>query len=1237
MTATVLLSNLLGSVAPVAYTLTAGTAAFSLAPSSLTPKVARKVSLSTAAFSFAPSAATLSEVLPTPTFRSDGGYNYSTGGAAVVLTKPPGTAVGDLLLMQIGIVAFNNSVTIPTPSGWNYITDVLPGINSFSGYHRLYLFYRIATSADVSASTYTIAGAGTIVGLQGNIRGFYNTAQVNPINSFASTAITASQNQTVPALSETFIPGELAVLVSTNGQQNGWAAFPSPYADSLYYNSGFYDLLAIIDYAPTSTPAAQVVSWAGSNNGVNDSVSIQLTIKPASAPTATAYSLSAATASFGFTLSGITPKVARKASLSTAALAYAPNALMPKVARKLSLGTAGFSFTANSASLSAGSAGYIATGTQANDGSTGTLILTKPAGTTTGDLILAVVQVFFASSSATPPSGWSTAVSVGATYKLYVFWKIAGASEPTTYTFTTTTFSEGNTRTYRGYGAINGTSSFEVDSGTVVTYTLPAVTETFVSGERYVVFGTSYNGYQWTTESPSLGNLFFNSGTYISLNIGDVVLGSAPGIQTLNWNAGDSSLAMLGVVIKPVVAPVGYTLLAATAAFATTISALTPKVARKISLNTAALSLAPNAVAAKTGRQLALATAGFTLAPSSTTSTVRRKAALASAAFGLTPSALTPGVGRKLLAATAGLSFTPSSIAPAVGRSIGLGSAAFGLTVSAATGGTGRRISANAAAFGLTASAIVPKVARKLPLATASFGLAPNNITIGFGLIAGTAAFSLAPSGVTGAISRKIIAAKAAFGLTPSALKGTAGRNLPAATAAFSLAPSSIVPKVARKLSLAAVTFGVTPSALTPTTGRALGLATASFNFSPGAVNFSLTTVGRYTLSLGTVVFGLAPSGLTGAVGRKLPAATASFALAPSALQAATGRTFTAGTAAFSFTPSGIVGKTGRKLPAQTATFALAISAARPSTGRALRLAAVSFGLAPSEATGATGRALAVDTAALSFAPSGIVARTGRKLLLARVSFSFAPSAAVFALDAGAGISGAMGAVEDPDAFDGAGGIAAHVALAATEGPDLAAAQGNVTWAAAMAASEAPDLLNASGEVYQGVTIAAVEDADNAHALGQVYDALAMDAVEDGDVAAFAASVITFATMDALEDEDVFIGWDHRDAILAEGDAVEDPDNAAIVGSVYIAAALETVEAGDLAAFSVNINLGGVDLMRITIDETIGRPRYYREDLEVFETQAPPVPDGTYKPPQPPATPPAPNYPLLIEIEIDGN
>lgn len=63
------------------------------------------------------------------------------------------------------------------------------------------------------------------------------------------------------------------------------------------------------------------------------------------------------------------------------------------------------------------------------------LTITKPSGTVSGDVLVAFVNMVRSSAINTPPSGWTTIEASGAYAYSHVYWKVAGASEPSSYTW----------------------------------------------------------------------------------------------------------------------------------------------------------------------------------------------------------------------------------------------------------------------------------------------------------------------------------------------------------------------------------------------------------------------------------------------------------------------------------------------------------------------------------------------------------------------------------------------------------------------------------------------------------------------------------------------------------------------------------------------------------------------------------------------------------------------------------
>lgn len=84
---------------------------------------------------------------------------------------------------------------------------------------------------------------------------------------------------------------------------------------------------------------------------------------------------------------------------------------------------------------------HLATSTATQQTGSTSNVINKPAGTKDGDLLLAFVGNSVGTTSSTnqlTPSGWTSVTSVNfSKTRLHCFYKVAGASEPATYTFST--------------------------------------------------------------------------------------------------------------------------------------------------------------------------------------------------------------------------------------------------------------------------------------------------------------------------------------------------------------------------------------------------------------------------------------------------------------------------------------------------------------------------------------------------------------------------------------------------------------------------------------------------------------------------------------------------------------------------------------------------------------------------------------------------------------------------------
>jgi hypothetical protein len=206
--------------------------------------------------------------------------------------------------------------------------------------------------------------------------------------------------------------------------------------------------------------------------------------------------------------------------------------------------------------------GYTASGTS-------TVTLTKPAGTALNDLEVMCVSVItnVSQGTITTPAGWTLVTSTGAgddgggTFvNTYAFVKVAGGSEPANYAISYNTGGtiagmDGDIRDYSGTATSNPVNSFAaiLTAANTTTGVVPALTETFISGEWYVACATSKDNAIPAT-SPSLSHIYSNSGFLQSYILGDLVPGSAPGAETFTYGANVPNRPALGLSIKPLIA-----------------------------------------------------------------------------------------------------------------------------------------------------------------------------------------------------------------------------------------------------------------------------------------------------------------------------------------------------------------------------------------------------------------------------------------------------------------------------------------------------------------------------------------------------------------------------------------------------------------------------------------------------------------------------------------------------------
>lgn len=206
---------------------------------------------------------------------------------------------------------------------------------------------------------------------------------------------------------------------------------------------------------------------------------------------------------------------------------------------------------------------FVAAGAYASNSST-SVTLAKPTGTASGDAEVMCVSVIttVATGTITTPAAWTVAQSTGAAndgtgafVNTYLFYKVAGGAEPSTYTVSyntggTIAAMDGVIVDYTGTAAASPVnSSAAVLGGNTAANVVPGLTETFVAGEWYVGCSVSRDN-TLPAASPAMTTRVSNTGFLESYFVGDLIPLSAPGAETYTYAGSDNGRTAWGVSLK---------------------------------------------------------------------------------------------------------------------------------------------------------------------------------------------------------------------------------------------------------------------------------------------------------------------------------------------------------------------------------------------------------------------------------------------------------------------------------------------------------------------------------------------------------------------------------------------------------------------------------------------------------------------------------------------------------------
>lgn len=210
-------------------------------------------------------------------------------------------------------------------------------------------------------------------------------------------------------------------------------------------------------------------------------------------------------------------------------------------------------------------------------GSSDTAVLTKPTSTAERDVLVAHVA-FLAGDITGVPSGWTllskkTSANFGGA--AYVYYKVAGTSEPADYTFTNDTLTTRAGAIFRVTGAISSFTA--VGASDIVNDDTPTYTATVtptVASSLILFFITGINActaasaYALTTSSPTFTELydFANGGALLAMAYGVRTETTATGnaTATISADVGADSFGQVAVIAPSAALTVNADLLSIT-------------------------------------------------------------------------------------------------------------------------------------------------------------------------------------------------------------------------------------------------------------------------------------------------------------------------------------------------------------------------------------------------------------------------------------------------------------------------------------------------------------------------------------------------------------------------------------------------------------------------------------------------------------------------------------------------
>lgn len=294
------------------------------------------------------------------------------------------------------------------------------------------------------------------------------------------------------------------------------------------------------------------INTIGSSTRATQTTGTASSITPTYAGVLCAFFANEAAATISTAPSGMTQRAAFGSSPSSAVYDLSPQAATATSAKSLVWSASGtvvsFQFQVTNEPIVAPE--FVASASTSNSNGSSTLVISKPTGTAEGDLMVAVMASD-GTVTWSGDTGWTELADQGSTPSLCVAYKIAGASEGPSYTFT----SSNNTRklsgsilTYR-YAAYDVISSFVQDTNPLV---IPSISP---SQSQSILLATGARNTTSVTPTTPVGMTAVvtdsdaNSPAYIICS--QVTPKGSTGTRSINVSSNNGGTAGIMLAIKP--------------------------------------------------------------------------------------------------------------------------------------------------------------------------------------------------------------------------------------------------------------------------------------------------------------------------------------------------------------------------------------------------------------------------------------------------------------------------------------------------------------------------------------------------------------------------------------------------------------------------------------------------------------------------------------------------------------